>query len=159
MSIVLTRISNVTYITQIAGSHVRLDASVLAELAWHLPKLQSYNFRFCDKAANNASQNTTKLPVDLAQAAPASFTALSLINCHIQGSLPEEWSRWSSIEELWIWGNDITGTLPAGWAEGMKSLRILYAERNQLGRLTWQGCRIHIQDSCAAQLMHDGKHS
>jgi hypothetical protein len=35
------------------------------------------------------------------------------------------------LEQLWVWDNDLTGTIPASWSN-MKRLRVFYAEQNKL---------------------------
>lgn len=59
---------------------------------------------------------------------------LTLIAPHpslISGTLPMEWSRWSELDTLQLWGNQLTGSLPSKWSH-MQHLTYLDLSSNNL---------------------------
>eukprot|EP00775_Hariotina_reticulata_P004133 gene4133-4381_t len=50
----------------------------------------------------------------------------------LSGTLPGEYSSLSSLEILKVSGHNLSGTLPAGWAEGMAALAVLDLSGNKL---------------------------
>ena len=72
----------------------------------------------------------------------------------LDSSLPEEWSGMTSLKELYLEGQGVTGPLPASWGDGMKSLSILDLGTNYItGTLPpeWSGMesirRVYLQNN------------
>lgn len=70
---------------------------------------------------------------------PASFSALKsklqvmdLGSNQFTGSLPSEWSSWTSITTLILKNNQLSGSVPVSWATAMTKLEVLDIQVNQL---------------------------
>lgn len=50
---------------------------------------------------------------------------LYLVNNHLRGTLPQSWSNWKALSDVWLSHNHLSGSIPAGYANwGVSSLSL-----------------------------------
>lgn len=159
ISVTMVRDAGTVYVTEIYAYDAGLDLSVLPELVSKLPRIQSFTCSNCVQN-KNGSDAATRLPAKLASVSPPSLAMLSLGGCQIRGTLPESWSKWQTLEQLWVWDNALSGTIPASWSS-MPKLRVFYAEQNNftgthghlLANLCLPPCQFHHSRS-GSEILH-----
>lgn len=122
-------ISGTVCATELWVSGGGLDTSLLPQLAAGLPWLRTLACYDCTHNAGVAA--ASQLPPELAAAAPLALKRLVLKSCGLQGSLPDAWGAWATIERIELAGNALASSLPPAW-QGMAGLKYLDVVSNAL---------------------------
>lgn len=161
ISLVVNVINGAEYVTEIdamnveansTSKHKGLDLSRLVLLAQQLPHL--YKFRLWVKEqldhGNNGEYSHNQLPSSLPVAAPR-LTYLSL-GGGLVGRLPDAWCNWTSIENLELSWNYISGTLPDSWGQSAHMPRNL--QTNVDGKLPLLTLNVNLSGTVPSSWSH-----
>lgn len=130
MQVTFEAINGAFCITDIYADQAAVNVSVLNGFLPRLPFLGPFQSSVNGDASCEEWRVPAELPTDLAAVAPRSLKVFVLTGNTLVGSLPVKWKDWSTIQELRIVNNNITGRLP-DWP-GMASLTTLDFHSNSL---------------------------
>jgi hypothetical protein len=110
-------------VTNYAYSAAGLNLRWLPPLLRQLPQLKAFECVKCDMSSKGRNQIANQLPAQLPEIAP-NFTRLALTGCGLVGTLPPAYGNWLGLQELFLFGNSLTGSLPAELSK-LRRLQVL----------------------------------
>jgi Leucine-rich repeat (LRR) protein len=107
-----------------------LNLRRLPPLLRQLPGLKSFECSNCNRASKGPNKILNPLPATLPAIAP-NLTKLGLTACDLIGTLPRTYGDWLGLQELFMFGNSLTGSLPAEFVK-LRRLQVLELGGNKL---------------------------